>query len=128
MRNSLLIAVAILAVAAFGLGCESYQAYNTAKEALAKATDMHADFLAPYECISAELYLTEAKKQLDDSDFAAAMKFANKSYAQSIDAMKKAEEIMAKPQVPFEEGKKLKEKFGLPWPPQQPSQGSGKSQ
>lgn len=125
MRKKVLAFIAILAVATFGLGCESYQAYRTAKEALAKAKDAHADILAPYEYISAELYLQEAKKQLDDSDFAAAMKFANKSYAFSIDAIKKAEEIMSKPQIPFMEGKKLKEKFGLPWPPQQ---GSGKSQ
>lgn len=117
--------MAVLAIALFSLGCESYQAYRTAKEALAKAKEMHADILAPYEFISAELYLQEAKRQLDESDFSAALKFANKSYAFSIDAMKKAEEIMSKPQIPFMEGKKLKEKFGLPWPPQQ---GSGKSQ
>ena len=118
MKSRFVAIIVVLVFVAFGFGCEAYQAYQAAKEAFDKATSMHADYLAPYEYTSAELYLQEAKKQLDESDFATAIKFANKSYEMSIEAMKKAEELSSKPQIPFMEGKKLREKFGLPWPPE----------
>ena len=124
MRSKLVVAISILALVVLGFGCEAYQSYQAAKEAYSKATQMHADYLAPYEYISAELYLKEAKKQLDESDFATAIDFANRSYEQSIEAMTIAEKKALQPQIPFLEGKKLKEKFGLPWPPE----GEGESQ
>ena len=124
MGSRLVVVASILVIVVFGFGCEAYQAYQAAKEAFDRATQMHADYLAPYEYVSAELYLKEAKKQLDESDFATAINFANRSYELSIEAMKIAEEKSSKPQIPFLEGKKLREKFGLPWPPE----GEGKSQ
>lgn len=71
-------------------GCQASKSIDEAETVLDKAFDAHAEYLAPFEYTSAELYLAEAKSQLDHSDFSAAqkhaqtaLKFAQQAYSVS---------------------------------------------
>ena len=67
-------------------GCASSKAIDNAQVVIEKARLAHADYLAPYDFASAELYLAEAKSQRSYSDFSAAVKFAKTSLAHAQSA------------------------------------------
>ena len=73
-------------------GCAASKAVDTAEEIVEKARELHADYLAPYEFRSAELYLIEAQNQLEESDFVAAKLFAEKALLKGQAAYRKAVE------------------------------------
>lgn len=105
-------------VAAFSLamgGCYAEQQVKQAERALATAKAVHADYLAPYEFASAEYYLENAISQMRESDFNAAVTFAQKSKSQADLADQKARLRHAQPMVPFSEG--MNPGAGTPLPP-----------
>lgn len=88
-------------------GCQAGTVIDNAQSVIELARAIHGDYLAPYEFTSATLYLAQAKKEYECSDFKAAEVFAQKALAQGQAAFKISLEKNSKPMVP--EKKETKE-------------------
>ncbi len=98
-RISLLCVGALLL--AFLAGCAAEDAIDRAAAAIDQAQQVHAEYLAPYEFTSAEQYLAEARKQLNESDFDAAQAYADAAYQKALKAAEIARGKHALPMVPW---------------------------
>ena len=74
----LVIIAALGLILFFSAGCTPAQKnVDQAQQMVDQARDAHADYLAPYHFTRAELFLAEARRQFEQSDFATAGKYAD---------------------------------------------------
>jgi len=82
-------------------GCAAEDVVKRAETAVKQAGSVHADYLAPYEFASAEQYLAEAKKQLNESDYQTATAYAQKAIDMAAKAQAIAQQRHAEPMIPW---------------------------
>ena len=83
-------AVMTFLIIIFTAGCSVTRDVAAARKAVDSARAFHADYLAPYEFTSAEIYLDEARNQLRRSDFSRASRYARKASAMASAACETA--------------------------------------
>ncbi|MCZ7585758.1 MAG: DUF4398 domain-containing protein [Deltaproteobacteria bacterium] len=90
MKNVMLGTAALLAAIVPLGACQAERSVAAAESALEEARAAHADYLAPYEWRSAELYLDRARHDLLASEERGAMRYAAKAAVLAGEAKAKA--------------------------------------
>lgn len=108
------------------VGCAAEDAIHQAEVSIELAQGVHADYLAPYEFHSAEQFLAEAKKQLNESDYSAAQEYADHARQMAQESAAIARKKHSSPMIPWTppEGQEPEE-FEEAAPPAQPDEQGG---
>jgi len=99
VRLSRLVMILAVLLVFFAFGCAEEEAVKKADNAVKLAKESHADYLAPYEYASAEQYLAEAHKQLNESDYQGAAFFAKRAGEKADASAAIARQRNSKPMV-----------------------------
>ncbi len=109
MKLRYLITLALVIVLlVFAFSCSVDKDIELAEKAVNASKDVHAEYLAPYEYSSAEVYLEGAKREVNKSNYFRAKQFANKATQQANMASVIARKKNSEPQIPYDQDRAVK--------------------
>ncbi len=107
LRYPIALALALVFLV-FSFSCSVDQDIQLAEKAIKASKNVHADYLAPYEFSSAEVYLAGARRQANKSNFFRAKQFAAKATEQANMASVIARKKNSEPRIPYDPDRAVK--------------------